>query len=159
METIQSLIDLLTSQSALMQELLSVVRDEKRCVTTWDHALTLELAKKKDTLVLKERVLDEARRKIVASLASRFGLEEPSISDLIPHITDESAKEQILSIVTTLSATAKEIHRENLSLKILYRSNLGALSDVFQQLGVQNAATYTAAGKTARTGSGFQHCG
>lgn len=157
METIRSLIDLLKSQVVLFQEMRDIVRAEKECVTRWDAQATLELAKKKDTLTYKEKILEEARRTIVRTIAGELGLEEPNVSDIIKAVADTQVKDELVSLRADLTKLARELQAENTSLKLLYKTNIGLVNELFTRAGLRETSVYGSRGGGASrmTGNTF----
>ncbi len=75
MESVKDLIEILKSQETLYIEMRDILEAEKECVVTWDAEKTVDLVKKKDTLAYKEKILDEAFKKLSEKkLRKRQGL-------------------------------------------------------------------------------------
>jgi len=63
METIQSLIGVLKQQVELYTVLYNLLKEEKGYISKWQIDKTLEVVKQKETILYKEKILDEAREK------------------------------------------------------------------------------------------------
>jgi len=143
MENVSSLIEILNSQKKLYSELLSLLKYERETVGSWDADGTFELAKKKDTLVYKEKLLDEARNTAVRKISRSAGKEMMTVSEIIEELDDEEAIDTLCGIRAELLKLAKKIKDENDSLKILYKTNIGFVNDLFTQLGLDNRPVYS----------------
>jgi hypothetical protein len=155
METIQKLIDVLTSQYNLYLELHQLLEKEKEYITQWNIDKTMEISKIKDTLLYKEKLLDEAREKIIKKINEYYS-EELSLDDLIKKIDDKKQVSELTKLRHSILEITSLIHNENLSIKILYKSNMKMISDVFERLGITEKTSYQSQGKMdTKQGSSF----
>jgi flagellar biosynthesis/type III secretory pathway chaperone len=147
MDKFRNLLDILKSQCELYSELASVMALEKEAVSRWNVDDTLELTKRKDTLVYKEKRLEEARRTIIKKISMDEGRDEISLSEIID-LTDEAELRQEFSQVrNNLKNVMHRLNDENLALKILYRTNISLVNDFFDKLGITAGSTYSTHGK------------
>jgi flagellar biosynthesis/type III secretory pathway chaperone len=147
MDKFRNLLDILKSQCELYSELASVMALEKEAVSRWNVDDTLELTKRKDTLVYKEKLLEEARRTIIKKISMDEGRDEISLSEIID-LTDEAELRQEFSQVrNNLKNVMHRLNDENLALKILYRTNISLVNDFFDKLGITAGSTYSTHGK------------
>ncbi len=147
MDRFRNLLDILKSQCELYSELASVMALEKEAVSRWNVDDTLELTKRKDTLVYKEKLLEEARRTIIKKIGMDEGRDEISLSEIID-LTDEAELRQEFSQVrNNLKDVMHRLNDENLALKILYRTNISLVNDFFDRLGITSDSTYSTHGK------------
>jgi len=144
METIRNLIDILESEYVLYQELLQILIQEKKMITEWDTNKIVEVTKIKDTLLYKEKLLEEAREKILQKLDSNKKL---TLSDLINKIDNETQKKKLSELQNKISMVATKIQTENFSVKILYNTNMRILNDIFERLGITEKSGYQSQGK------------
>lgn len=142
METIQNLIEILESQCVLYSEILEIMESEKNAVVKWRFQDTFDLTKKKDTLIYKEKILDEARAKAVRKLESEFGEENLKISDIISLTDNEEQNLHLTALHSRLKLITDRLQDENLSLKILYRTNMSFIEDLFSNTGLGSKTVY-----------------
>lgn len=146
METIQSLIGVLKQQLSLYKELLHLLKEEKTYITKWQIDKTLEVVKQKETILYKEKLLDEAREKIAKKLQKELGLSNGSLNSLIENCSDESIKEELKQLKSEILEITNSIFNENMSIKILYHTNLQLIRDFFEQMGLAESSSYDSQG-------------
>ncbi|MBZ4643720.1 MAG: hypothetical protein PWQ25_50 [Deferribacteres bacterium] len=149
METIQNLIGVLKSQLKLLEELNSIIEKEKYYITHWEIDRVIETVKQKDTVIYKDRVLDEAREKYIKKYCLMNGLSGNNLNDLIEHLEDSPEKSEIVELKNKLTELAAKTHNENLAIKMLYSTNLRLISDFFDKIGVTTGISYTSNGTKA----------
>lgn len=142
METIQSLIEVLTSLCKLYEDLVDVIQQEKQYIVSWKVDKTVELTKKKDTILYKERLLEEARRTIHKKIAQQMGVNDPKLSDIIAHIGSCPEADALNELRTRLEDLSGAMRTDTTQLKILYSSNMRLVNDFMQALGLQPAKIY-----------------
>lgn len=147
MDKFRNLADILKSQCELYSELADVMALEKDAVSRWKAEDTLELTKRKDTLLYKEKVLEEARRALIKKISIESGLESPSLGDIIDLADEEEIKAELESIRAELKGIIIRLNDANLALKILYRTNITLVNDFFVKLGITAEASYGAHSK------------
>jgi flagellar biosynthesis/type III secretory pathway chaperone len=141
MESVKDLLDILSSQITLYEEMKTILEQETECVVTWDANRTIELVKKKDTLAYKERVLDEAFRASLKRIAKDLELDSVRVQDIPEEYAGELYQE-MSEARKRLIALVKEVGRLNESLKILYKTNVSLIEGVFGRLGIAGKHTY-----------------
>lgn len=149
METIQNLIDVLKSQVKLLEELNSIIEQEKYYITHWDIDRVIEVAKQKDTVIYKDRVLDEAKDKYIKKYCNLNGLSGNSLNNVIDHLPQSPEKEDLIILRNKLRELATKTHNENLAIKVLYSTNLRLISDFFDKIGVSVGHSYSSSGAKA----------
>lgn len=154
METIQNLIGVLKSQLKLLEELNSIIESEKFYITHWEIDKVIEVAKQKDTVIYKDRILDEAKDKYIKKYFEQFGENGNTLNDLIDTLHDNKSKSEITALKDKITALASKIYSENMAIKILYSSNLKLISDFFDKVGLSSSNSYSSNGlKRVKTAS------
>ncbi|KAA0258762.1 flagellar protein FlgN [Deferribacter autotrophicus] len=144
METIQNLIGVLTAQRDLYKELYDLLLREKEYIINWDVDKMMELPKIKDTFFYKEKMLEEARRKVEQKISRSLGKDSITLSEILKVLVDDEKKETLRSISDEILEITEKIAIENKKIKILYNTNLKLISDFFNQIGItENKASYT----------------
>lgn len=159
MENVKDLLDILKSQEVLYAEMKDILEAEKECVVTWDAEKTIDLVKKKDTLAYKEKVLDEAFRSCLKKVETEMETSGLKVQDIPAEISGEH-HEELQTVRKNLISLISKIGEINISLKILYKTNISLIEGVFGRLGIAGKTTYGinkgyAGGKTStisRTG-------
>ena len=146
MENIKHLIEVLKSQVNLYSELSELMDSEKQAIVSWSIDKTLGITKKKDMLMRKERIQSEARN----ALLSKIALEQKMLSVKITDVIDilrtkqdgEDAKmaDELASLCSRIVELVKQVHAENISLKMLYATNSRLINDFFTQTGLAGTA-------------------
>lgn len=155
METIQKLTDVLTSQYHLYEDLLVLLKEEKKNIIQWNIDKTLELAKNKDTILYKEKLLEEAREKILKRINNKFEA-DLSLKELINKLDDPKQIETLSTLRQDIKKIALHIQTENISIKLLYKTNIKMISDVFEKIGLAESSGYQFHGKIdKRQGNSF----
>lgn len=147
MDRFRNLLDILKSQCELYSELASVMALEKEAVARWNVDDTLELTKRKDTLVYKEKILEEARRTIIKKISMDEGRDEISLAEIIDLTDGAELRNEFNQVRTDLKNVMHRLNDENLALKILYRTNISLVNDFFDRLGITSGSTYGTQGK------------
>lgn len=142
METIQNLIGVLKQQIDLYHSIYDLLREEKSYISKWQIDKTLETVKQKETLLYKEKLLDEAREKIAKSIQKSMNLKNASLMELIDACEDESIKTQLINLRKEIIDITNKIYTENMAIKILYHTNLQLIRDFFEQIGMLEHSSY-----------------
>ena len=146
METIRNLIDVLESEFALYEELLELLISEKKIITEWDIDKVVEITKIKDTLLYKEKLLEEAREKIINKISNK-NEKEMSLTNIIDELNDEMEKEKLLELKNNISNVITKIQMETFAVKLLYNTNMKIIGDIFERAGLTEKAGYQSQGK------------
>lgn len=146
METIQSLISVLKSQVSILESLKALIEEEKIHITSWNIDKVLKIAKSKDTLVYKERVLDEAKDKYIKKYCSENGISSFTIGDIANNLKDETQRAEVVNLVEKLKSLAADVLNGNMTIKILYGTNLRLISDFFDKIGLNSDVSYNQKG-------------
>ncbi|ADR18132.1 flagellar protein FlgN [Calditerrivibrio nitroreducens] len=148
METIQSLIGVLKQQIELYHSIYELLKEEKSYISKWQIDKTLETVKKKETLLYKEKILDESRDKIAKNIQKKLSLRNASLSELVDAIEDRSIKDELISLRKEILDITNKIYSENMAIKILYHTNLQLIRDFFEQIGMIGSSSYDSFGTT-----------
>lgn len=155
METIQSLIGVLKSQVSILENLNTLIEEEKIYITSWNIDKVLETAKSKDTLIYKERVLDEAKDKYIKKYCSENAISSFTIGDITSNLTDKTQRAEIATLVEKLKSLAADVRNENMVIKILYGTNLRLISDFFDKIGLNSDVSYNQKGSEIKKTASF----
>jgi hypothetical protein len=154
METIQSLIGVLKQQLDLYHSIYDLLKEEKTYISKWQIDKTLETVKVKETLLYKEKLLEEAREKIAKSIQKSLNLKNASLLALIDACKDEDTKNHLIKLRQEIIDITNKIYSENMSIKILYHTNLQLIRDFFEQLGIVENSSYDSFGSVQFKGKG-----
>jgi hypothetical protein len=117
---IDSLLSVLTKEIVVYEELQAIVHEERRALRRPSLELISESNNKKETCILKARMLEEVRANIVRKLAKHLGREEKdiNISVLASHVSERqrTAFKAQQKILMTLIGTIKETSKMNRDL-------------------------------------------
>lgn len=103
MSTVESIKSILTEQVIGYRTLLEILRRERECLIHFDPAGVEILSKEKDTVVLKLRLLEEERIRLVRSFASDHATNEQSaLQKLIEVSGDDSFQQLRLQLISLL---------------------------------------------------------
>jgi flagellar biosynthesis/type III secretory pathway chaperone len=142
MEDIRHLSEVLKSQVALYSELAELMACEKQSIASWAIDKTVEITKQKEALLRRERIQEEARNALFAKLASKFGVESLTLSEIIKRTTDEELADILRQLSDRLVELVGQIHAENLSLRMLYNTNSRLINDFFTAAGLSHGDAY-----------------
>lgn len=151
MENIKHLIQVLKSQVTLYQELLELMSLERESIITWRVSDTVEINKKKEDILKRERIQGEARNALLLKLSAASGITNMTLTKTINWTQDPNDKETLIGLGDKLLGLVSKIHEENLSLRILYTSNNRLLNDFFKELGMQNTSSYNSGSQKINT--------
>lgn len=154
METIQNLIGVLKQQFELYTTIYQLLKEEKTYISKWQIDKTLEIVKQKETLLYKEKILDEAREKIAKTLQKYFCLGNASLKSIIEYCNDESIKKELSNLRLALIDITNKIYNENMAIKILYHTNLQLIREFFEQMGFVENSSYDNYGSVNYKSSG-----
>lgn len=155
MERIQDLITILESQYELYNNMLEVLRSERESITNWEIDKTIELAKSKDTLLYKEKLLDEARDKLMKKIQNETSHNSSTLRDLIEHVEEDNLKQKLTALRKDLVHITNEVQTENVSIKMLYNTNLKLISDFFEKIGLSETGVYMPGGMSPKKTASF----
>jgi flagellar biosynthesis/type III secretory pathway chaperone len=90
MNLAESIKSILSEQVAGYRTLLEVLQRERSCLVHVDPAGVEALSKEKDTIVLKLRLLEEERIRLVTAFARSLGIDEKSALEKLAEVTGDS---------------------------------------------------------------------
>jgi flagellar biosynthesis/type III secretory pathway chaperone len=90
MNLAESIKSILTEQVAAYRTLLEILRRERECLVHIDPAGVETLSKEKDTIVLKLRLLEEERIRLVQAFARNLGINEKSALEKLAEVTGDN---------------------------------------------------------------------
>jgi hypothetical protein len=89
MNLAESIKSILSEQVAGYRTLLEILRRERECLVHIDPAGVETLSKEKDTIVLKLRLLEEERIRLVQAFARNLGIDEQSAFEKLAEVTSD----------------------------------------------------------------------
>jgi hypothetical protein len=117
---IDSLLSVLTKEIVVYEELQTIVHEERRTLKRPSLELISDSNNKKETCILKARMLEEVRANIVRKLAKHLGIEEKdlNISLLASYVSErqKTALKAQQKILMTLIGAIKETNKMNRDL-------------------------------------------
>lgn len=155
MENIRHLIEVLKSQISLYSELAEFMDAEKHAIVSWAVDETLDITKKKESLLKKERIQEEARSALLSKIASGLSKETVVLSEVIDYAAgnDESVAKELHELGTRIVELVETIHAENLTLRVLYNTNSRMINEFFTALGMSEGNAYGPGARAKNTTS------
>jgi flagellar biosynthesis/type III secretory pathway chaperone len=160
---IDSLIDLLKREIVVYRELQAAIAHEKITLLKPSLERLLESNSKKETVILKAKMLEDGRLKLVKKIANILDLEENEINltALFSYADPDQRKylQECQSILGSLLAKSREMNKNNKDLIDYSRHFLQGSIDFIQSLLSSNSACYMPSGKMrpiARNGKMIQ---
>ena len=95
MNLAQSIKSILSEQVAGYRTLIEVLRRERECLIHVDPTGVETLSKEKDTIVLKLRLLEEERIRLVRTYAKNLAIDERSALDKLADVTGDNEFRQL----------------------------------------------------------------
>jgi flagellar biosynthesis/type III secretory pathway chaperone len=89
MNLAESIKSILSEQVAGYRMLLEILQRERECLVHIDPAGVETLSKEKDTIVLKLRLLEEERIRLVQAFARNLGVDERSALEKLAEVTGD----------------------------------------------------------------------
>ena len=136
MEAIRHLTEVLKSQVALYSELCDLIEMEKSAITSWAVDKTVEITKRKEEILRREHIQQEARKLLLEQIARAHDSENATISDVITYAEGSEYSGHLEGLCERLVELIKRIHAENLSLRMLYTTNCRMINEFFTQAGL-----------------------
>nr|BAO02567.1 FlgN family protein [uncultured bacterium] len=128
MATANGLVDLLTEQLTVMQELQQVLQDEQKAIIKLDTTLMETLNSQKEQLIASQRRLADALRVSMSETAGKFGLSPSATLSEIIEKMPTAMKSQIVPLQQAAKQTGSAV-------SVLANQNRGMLE---RFLGVVN---------------------
>ena len=141
MASINTLKELLRSQISLYTEVIDVLDKEKNAIVSWDFSETNTLIAKKEKLIHKEKLLEEARKSLAERVKTELNAKDNTLSSIIEVAPDDD-KDELIEIKKQFEKIVVGINNESIALKILYSTNLKVMNDLYTQLGILSTNTY-----------------
>ncbi len=141
MASINTLKELLRSQISLYTDIIDVLAKEKDAIVSWNFTETNSLLAKKEKLINKERVLEEARKSLAERVKTELNAHDNTLSAIIK-VAPEEDKDELIDIKKQFDKIVVGINNESIALKILYSTNIKVMNDLYTQLGILSSNTY-----------------
>jgi len=140
MSTSESIKTILTEQITGYRALLDILRRERECLVHFNAPGVEALSKEKDTIVLKLRLLEEERGRLVSLFASERAIGENVALQRISEITgDESFLRLRLQLISLLQGVT-EFNEFN---KVLIERSAAVVKNALSFLGAMGATPQT----------------
>ncbi len=141
MASINTLKELLRSQISLYTEIIEVLTQEKNAIVSWNFSETNTLLAKKEKLIHKERLLEEARKSLAERVKTELNAKDNTLSSIIKVAPDED-KDELFQIKKQFEKIVVGINNESIALKILYSTNVKVMNDLYARFGILSSNTY-----------------
>ncbi len=141
MASINTLKELLRSQLSLYADVQDTLTKEKNAIVTWDFSETNTLLAKKEKLIHKEKLLEEARKSLADRVKNELNAKDSTLSSIIEVAPDED-REELIDIKGQFEKIVVGINNESIALKMLYSTNVKVMNDLYTQLGILSCNTY-----------------
>lgn len=103
MNLVDSIKSILSEQVAGYRTLLEVLRKERECLIHIDPSGVETLSKEKDTIVLKLKLLEEERIRLVRAFAKNLAIDERSALENLADVTGDNEFRQLrLQLISLL---------------------------------------------------------
>jgi hypothetical protein len=135
-ELIKHLVGVLNSQVALYTEFCAILGDEKRAIIEWAVDRTVEITKRKESLLKREVIQKEAQGELLRQIALLIGKSTATVADAIKYAKDTPAEMELVSLCERLVELITRIKADNLSLRMLYATNSRMINDFFKCAGL-----------------------
>lgn len=142
MKPIYTLIELLKSQLTIYTEVLNILSEEKEALVAWKFNDTNLITKRKEQIVHKEHILEEARKSLADRIKTEFSAKDSTLLSIIEVCTDDDLKDDLINLKDEFITIVQAIDRENMALKILYATNIKIINDLYSQLGLLSSTSY-----------------
>lgn len=148
---VNKLIDVYTSLSLLMQDMLSVSIDELHLAVSWDSELDPHaVIAVKEALINEEATLNKHRIATLASLSESLGLTEPSVRTILSVLSTSDAHvsvhAKLSGVIDELFSYMVELDKVNAQLRIVYSTNSRLVKNLMSELGISSLSDYEIAG-------------
>lgn len=141
MASINTLKELLRSQISLYTEVVDVLSKEKDAIVSWNFSETNTLIAKKEKLIHKERLLEEARKSLADRVKTELNAKDNTLSSIIA-VAPEEDIDDLIEIKQQLEKAVIGINNESIALKMLYSTNLKVMNDLYAHMGILSTNTY-----------------
>jgi len=143
MTTVARIRTILTEQIAGYRTLLEVLQREREYLVHFDPAGVEALSKEKDTIVLKLRLLEEERIRLVRSFSVEHGsAEENAFAKLVEITGDDTFPRLRLQLVSLLQGIM-ELNEFN---RVLIERSSSVVNNALNFLGTLGITTHSAGG-------------
>lgn len=110
---INDLTDILARNIDLYEELAAELEKEREACKMSSLGKINESLKRKETIILKIRSIEEARQRVVDGLGAQTGLGSVLTISRLMEIADDSAKSRLSSLRTRLAAAIEKVNELN----------------------------------------------
>lgn len=155
METLaDELIAILDREADLYGQVLDLAREEQQALLSGPPDAVLGVVRRKDTLLLKIRTVDESRDLICTRLARRWGLSRKTLvlSEILEHC-DAAAAERIAAVRDRLRDCVDRLGQTGRMNAVLCHSGIEAIRRVMEDLSVEPDEASPGGAMYERTGS------
>jgi flagellar biosynthesis/type III secretory pathway chaperone len=158
---LDGLVDVLWKEVEVYRELREAVAGERKVIMKPSLEALHESNSRKETCILKTRLLEEVRTSLTGRIASQLGLDEGeiSLSGLLSHASPEQRK-RLVECQSVLRALVADIagmnSRNGLLIESSIRFNEGAVSFIANML--SGGSTYADSGRLRTDGLNGRIC-
>jgi len=142
MNVVENIRAILSEQVAGYRTLVEILRRERECLVRFDPAGVETLSKEKDTLVLKLRLLEEERIRLVKVFAAEHAIAEQSTLQRLVEVTGDDSFQQLRSQLVSLLQGIMELNDFN---RVLIERSSGVVQNALgflSSFGIANATQH-----------------
>jgi hypothetical protein len=134
MKTVDNIKNILIEQISNYQMLLDVLQRERECLISFNSATGETISKEKDTIVLKLRLLEEERTRLVIKFATENGIKDninlQKLYELTGDISFQSLRLQLISLLQGI-AELNDFNRILIERSMNFIKNVTNFLDLF----------------------------
>ncbi|MEW6599411.1 MAG: flagellar protein FlgN [Nitrospirota bacterium] len=109
----KAIVSILQEQIKTYKVFQDLLNRERECLVKIDSEKVDEISKEKDTVIMKLRLLEEERQRLIKQFAEDNGLEMDINLDRLGQCTGNSAFHEIRSLLLSLLQSVEEMNRVN----------------------------------------------
>jgi len=140
MTIVENIRSILSEQVAGYRALVEILRRERECLVRFDPSGVETLSKEKDTLVLKLRLLEEERIRLVQTFAADNKIAEQAALQRLIEVTGDGSIQQLRSQLVSLLQGIMELNEFN---RVLIERSSGVVETALNFLGSFGIANAT----------------
>jgi len=124
----QEIINILKGELNIYREMLSVLESERTFLINFNVERIFEVSKKKETLAVQLKVLEETRRQILKTYADESGIDFKSLTlSIIAERLDNGLKSDIINLRDEIRSIVERCFELNRHNSYLIQNSLGLL--------------------------------
>jgi hypothetical protein len=134
MKTVANIKSILIEQISNYQMLLDVLQGERECLISFNSEAAETISKEKDTIVLKLRLLEEERTRLITKFATENGIKDninlQRLYELTGDVSFQTLRLQLISLLQGI-AELNEFNRILIERSMNFIKNVTNFLDLF----------------------------